>query len=59
MITPTARFHVTSKLIKRQMFGRAGLPLLRKRVLLTAAGHALIARNGVGLGPSQRADHGL
>ncbi|WP_455432779.1 transposase [Streptosporangium soli] len=47
------------KMIKRQMFGRAGLPLLRKRVLLTAAGHALIARNGVGLGPSQRADHGL
>ncbi|MEV0422626.1 transposase [Streptosporangium canum] len=26
------------KTIKRQMFGRAGLPLLRKRVLLTAAG---------------------
>jgi transposase len=24
------------RLIKRQMFGRAGLPLLRKRVLLTA-----------------------
>jgi len=24
------------KMIKRQMFGRAGLPLLRKRVLLTA-----------------------
>jgi transposase len=24
------------KTIKRQMFGRAGLPLLRKRVLLTA-----------------------
>ncbi len=23
------------KMIKRQMFGRAGLPLLRKRVLLT------------------------
>jgi hypothetical protein len=23
-------------MIKRQMFGRAGLPLLRKRVLLTA-----------------------
>jgi hypothetical protein len=35
MITP-ARFHVTVKMIKRQMFGRAGLPLLRKRVLLTA-----------------------
>jgi transposase len=26
-------------MIKRQMFGRAGLPLLRKRVLLTAAQH--------------------
>jgi transposase len=25
-----------SKMIKRQMFGRASLPLLRKRVLLTA-----------------------
>ena len=24
------------KMIKRQMFGRASLPLLRKRVLLTA-----------------------
>jgi len=29
-------FHVTFKMVKRQMFGRAGLPLLRKRVLLTA-----------------------
>ncbi|MFI0451255.1 transposase [Actinomadura sp. 6N118] len=28
------------KMIKRQMFGRAGLPLLRKRVLLTAASSA-------------------
>jgi transposase len=27
---------VNHKMIKRQMFGRAGLPLLRKRVLLTA-----------------------
>jgi transposase len=26
------------KMVKRQMFGRAGLPLLRKRVLLTAVG---------------------
>jgi hypothetical protein len=26
------------KMVKRQMFGRAGLPLLRKRVLLTATG---------------------
>jgi transposase len=25
------------KMLKRQMFGRAGLPLLRKRVLLTAS----------------------
>jgi transposase len=24
-------------MVKRQMFGRAGLPLLRKRVLLTAS----------------------
>jgi transposase len=32
------RFHVTFEMIKRQMFGRAGLPLLRKRVLLTAQG---------------------
>ncbi|MFJ8026117.1 transposase [Streptomyces sp. NPDC096311] len=28
------------KMIKRQMFGRAKLPLLRKRVLLTAAGNS-------------------
>jgi transposase len=27
------------KMIKRQMFGRTGLPLLRKRVLLTAGRH--------------------
>jgi transposase len=26
------------KMLQRQMFGRAALPLLRKRVLLTAAG---------------------
>lgn len=26
------------KMLKRQMYGRAGLPLVRKRVLLTAAG---------------------
>jgi hypothetical protein len=39
MIIPTARFHVTFKMIKRQMFGRAGLALLRKRVLLTAVRH--------------------
>jgi transposase len=25
-----------NRMLKRQMFGRAGLPLLRKRVLLTA-----------------------
>ncbi|EFC79348.1 hypothetical protein FrEUN1fDRAFT_7529 [Parafrankia sp. EUN1f] len=34
MITP-ARFHVTFKMIKRQMYGRANFDLLRKRVLLT------------------------
>ncbi|MFD9565318.1 hypothetical protein [Streptomyces sp. NPDC059994] len=28
------RFHVTFKMIKRQMFGRAGFALLHKRVLL-------------------------
>jgi len=33
MITP-ARFHVTVKMIKRQMYGRAEPDLLRKRVLL-------------------------
>ena len=27
-------FHVTNKMIKRQMYGRADPPLLRKRVLL-------------------------
>ena len=27
---------VNTNMVKRQMFGRAGLPLLRKRVLLTA-----------------------
>jgi hypothetical protein len=32
-----AGFHVTVKMLKRQMFGRAALPLLRKRVLLTAS----------------------
>jgi hypothetical protein len=29
-------------MIERQMFGRAGLPLLRKRVLLTAQNQATI-----------------
>jgi transposase len=29
------------KMVKRQMFGRAGLPLLRKHVLLTAKGRAV------------------
>jgi hypothetical protein len=29
-----ARFHVTFKMLKRQMYGRAGLALLRKRVIL-------------------------
>ena len=32
----TDQIHRNIKMIKRQMFGRAGLPLLRKRVLLTA-----------------------
>jgi transposase len=36
MITPAARFHVTFKMIKRQMYGRASLDLLRKRVILAA-----------------------
>jgi transposase len=35
MITPD-RFHVTFKMIKRQMYGRAGFDLLRKRVLLAS-----------------------
>ena len=34
MIIPPIRFHVTFKMIKRQMFGRANFDLLRKRVLL-------------------------
>ena len=38
------------KMIKRQMFGRAGLPLLRKRVLLTA-------QNGPGLTSQQIPHH--
>jgi hypothetical protein len=28
------RFHVTFKMLKRQMFGRAGFELLRHRILL-------------------------
>jgi transposase len=32
------------KMVKRQMFGRAGLPLLRKRVLLTAQPRPLASR---------------
>ena len=35
MITSTARFHVTFKLIKRTMYGRAGFPLLRQMILLS------------------------
>ena len=35
MIVPTARFHVTFKKLKRQMYGRANLDLLRKRVIHT------------------------
>jgi transposase len=34
MITPVARFHVTLKMLKRQMYGRATFGLLRKRVIL-------------------------
>ncbi|MBB5156846.1 transposase [Saccharopolyspora phatthalungensis] len=33
MIIHPARFHVTVKLIKRAMFGRANFDLLRRRVL--------------------------
>jgi hypothetical protein len=36
------------KMIERQMFGRAGLPLLRKRVLLTAGGQWTMTRSGHG-----------
>jgi transposase len=35
MIIHPARFHVTFKMLKRQMFGRANPDLLRIRVLLT------------------------
>ncbi|MDH6287938.1 transposase [Rhodococcus opacus] len=35
MIIPPARFHVTFKMLKRQMYGRANLDLLRKRVIHT------------------------
>jgi transposase len=35
MIIYPARFHVTFKMLKRQMFGRAKPDLLRTRVLLT------------------------
>jgi hypothetical protein len=31
MIVPAARFHVTFKALKRQMFGRANLDLLREK----------------------------
>jgi transposase len=34
MITPD-RFHVTFKMLKRQMFGRAGFALLLRRVLMS------------------------
>ncbi len=34
MIIHPARFHVTFKMLKRQMFGRAKPDLLRKRILL-------------------------
>jgi transposase len=36
MIIPTARFHVTFKMIKRKLFGRANFDLLRKLILLHA-----------------------
>jgi transposase len=36
MIIPPIRFHVTFKMIKRQMYGRAKFDLLRKRILLAA-----------------------
>jgi len=35
MIIHPARFHVTFKMLKRQMYGRATFSLLRKRALLT------------------------
>jgi transposase len=34
MIIPAARFHVTFKMLKRQMYGRASPDLLRRRILL-------------------------
>jgi transposase len=34
MIIQPVRFHVTFKMLKRQMFGRAKPDLLRKRILL-------------------------
>jgi transposase len=43
------------KMVKRQMFGRAGLPLLRKRVLLTAVG----SRFGRGVAGNHLAGRGL
>ncbi len=36
MIIHPARFHVTFKMIKRQMYGRAKFDLLRKRILHAA-----------------------
>jgi hypothetical protein len=33
MIIPTARFHVSFEMLKRQMYGRSNLDLLRKRVI--------------------------
>ncbi|MCQ4152394.1 hypothetical protein [Rhodococcus qingshengii] len=35
MIVPAARFHRRIKMLKRQMYGRAGFDLLRKRILLS------------------------
>lgn len=36
------RFHVTFKMLKRQMFGRAGFRLLRKRDLLAGMGSGAV-----------------
>ncbi len=35
MIVRVVRFHRRIKMLKRQMYGRAGFELLRKRILLS------------------------
>jgi hypothetical protein len=45
------------KMVKRQMFGRAGLPLLRKRVLLTAASQPPGAATSAVVGVLQHNGH--